>query len=263
VRTTEAVSSRAWRVRVLIVVALVTVVGVTLVPPIRQDLGYHAFADRRAVLGIPYGLNVLSNVGFLLAGAWTLARVIRAALPVWERTAGFVFAVGLLLTGLGSAWYHVAPGNATLVWDRLPLSALFPTVFAVAIGDRVSAAAGRLLLAPLVIGAIASVVWWQQTDDLRPYVVAQFLPMLLIPLMLLLLPGQRPVGPLIAGVAVYALGKVMELGDHAVFAVGGLVSGHTLKHLLAAAAAALIVRWLAAPAPLGVVGRAATVVRTT
>jgi hypothetical protein len=247
VRPAEAASSTASRVRLLVVVALATVVGMSLVPPIRQDLGYHAFADRRAVLGIPYGLNVLSNVGFLLAGGWTLARVTRAALPAWERTAGFVFAVGLVLTGLGSAWYHIAPGNATLVWDRLPLSTLFPTVLAVAIGDRVSPAAGRMLLAPLILGAMASVVWWQQTDDLRPYVVAQFLPMLLIPLMLLLLSGQRPVHPLVAGVAVYALGKVVELGDHAIFAVGGVVSGHTLKHLLAAGAAALIVRWLAPP----------------
>jgi hypothetical protein len=260
---TPSVSSRAWRVRWLVVVALASVVGVSLVPPIRQDLGYHAFVDRRAVLGIPYGLNVLSNIGFLLAGAWTLARVTRSVLPVWERTAGFAFAIGLVLTGLGSAWYHLAPGNGTLVWDRLPLSTLFPTVFAVAIGDRVSAAAGRTLLAPLVLGAIGSVVWWQQTDDLRPYVVAQFLPMLLIPLMLVLLPGQRPVGPLVAGVAVYALGKVVELGDHAIFAVGGLVSGHTLKHLLAAAAAALIVLWLAPPKPAGVVGRPAMIGGTT
>jgi predicted membrane channel-forming protein YqfA (hemolysin III family) len=263
VRATVAASSRDWRVRLLVVVALASVVGASLVPPLRQDLGYHAFADRRTVFGIPYGVNVLSNVGFLLAGAWSLARVTRAALPAWERMAGLVFALGLLLTGLGSAWYHVAPGNDTLVWDRLPLSALFPTVLAVAIGDRVSAGAGRVLLVPLVIGAIGSVIWWQQTDDLRPYVIAQFLPMLLIPLMLALLSGQRPVGPLVAGVAVYALGKLVELGDHAIFAVGGIVSGHTLKHLLAAAAAALIVRWLAPAAPLGAVGRPATIVGAT
>jgi predicted membrane channel-forming protein YqfA (hemolysin III family) len=248
---TAATATRDWRVGLLVVVALASVVGTSLVPPLRQDLAYHAFADRRPLLGIPYGLNVLSNVGFLLAGAWTLARVSRATLPTWERTAGFVFAVGLLLTGLGSAWYHIAPGNGTLVWDRLPLSALFPTVFAVAVGDRVSPAAGRMLLAPLVLGAVGSVLWWQQTDDLRPYVVAQFLPMLLIPLMLVLLPGHRPVGPLIAGVAVYAFGKVVEVADHAVCAAGGIVSGHTLKHLLAAAAAACIVLWLAPPADAG------------
>jgi hypothetical protein len=87
-----------------------------------------------------------------------VARVAGAALPAWERAAGFVFAAGLVLTGLASAWYHLAPSSATLVWDRLPLSALFPTVFAVAIGDRVSAVAGRALLAPLVLGALA---WWR------------------------------------------------------------------------------------------------------
>jgi predicted membrane channel-forming protein YqfA (hemolysin III family) len=259
-----AAPARGWRVGLLVAVALASGAAAGLVPPLRQDLAYHAFADRRVVLGVPYGLNVLSNVGFLLAGAWALARVTRAALPPWERVAGLVFAFGLLLTGLGSAWYHLAPSNATLVWDRLPLSALFPTVFAVSIGDRVSVAAGRALLAPLVLGAVASVVWWQRTDDLRPYAIAQFLPMLLIPLMLALLPGRRPVGPLIAGVAVYAVGKLAEVADHAVFALGGVLSGHTLKHLLAAAAAALIVRWLAPPVALGAAERPGdAVARTT
>jgi predicted membrane channel-forming protein YqfA (hemolysin III family) len=238
---TAAAPARGWRVGVLVAIAVVTAL---VVPPIRQDLAYHHFADQRAILSVPHGLNVLSNAGFLLAGTWALVRVTRAALPGWERVAALVFAVGLILTGLGSAWYHAAPGNATLVWDRLPLSALFPTVFAVVIGDRVSPAAGRALLAPLALGAVASVVWWQRTDDLRPYALAQFLPMLLIPLMLALLPGSRPAGPLVAGIALYAVGKGTELLDHGIFGLGGLVSGHTLKHLLAAAAAALIVRWL-------------------
>jgi hypothetical protein len=229
---------------VLVAIAVAAVVVAAVVPPIRQDLAYHHFADQRAILSVPHGLNVLSNLGFLLAGAWALGRVTRAALPGWECVAGIVFAVGLVLTGLGSAWYHAAPGNATLVWDRLPLSALFPTVFAVAIGDRVSAAAGRALLAPLALGAIASVMWWQWTDDLRPYALAQFLPMLLIPLMLALLPGRRPATPLIAGIALYAVGKVAEVADRGIFLLGEVVSGHTLKHVLAAAAATLIVRWL-------------------
>jgi len=237
--------ARGWRVGLLVAVALTAGVVAALLPPIRQDLAYHDFADRRTILGVPHGLNVLSNVGFVLAGLWALARVGRAALPTWERAAGLVFGLGLLLTGLGSAWYHAAPSNTTLVWDRLPLSALFPTVFAVVIGDRVSVAAGRALLAPLALGAVASVMWWHLTDDLRPYAVAQFLPMLLIPLMLALLPGRRPAAPLVAGVAVYAVGKLAEVTDRGILAFGGMLSGHTLKHLLAAAAAALIVRWLA------------------
>jgi predicted membrane channel-forming protein YqfA (hemolysin III family) len=237
--------ARGWRVGLLVAVTLAAGVVAVLLPPIRQDPAYHDFADRRAILGVPYGLNVLSNAGFLLAGLWALARVGRAALPTWERAAGFVFAFGLLLTALGSAWYHAAPSNTTLVWDRLPLSALFPTVFAVVIGDRVSVAAGRALLAPLAVGAVASVMWWHLTDDLRPYVVAQFLPMLLIPLMLVLLSGRRPATPLVAGVAVYAVGKLAEITDRGILALGGILSGHTLKHLLAALAAVLIVVWLA------------------
>jgi len=98
---TAIASARGWRVGLLVAVALAAGVVAVLLPPIRQDLAYHDFADRRAILGIPYGLNVLSNAGFVLAGLWALARVGRAALPTWERAAGLVFAFGLLLTGLG------------------------------------------------------------------------------------------------------------------------------------------------------------------
>lgn len=237
------------QVALLFAVAVVAVAGVFAVPPIRQDLAYHAFADQRRLVGVPHALNVLSNGGFLIAGAWAFVRVARAGLDRWERVAGHTFALGLVLTGLGSAWYHLAPGNATLVWDRLPLSTLFPVVFAVAIGDRVSVPAGRVLLAPLALGAIVSVLWWRHSDDLRAYVLAQFLPMVLIPLMLMLLPGHRPVAPLVAGIALYGAAKLAEVGDHALYALGGLVSGHTLKHLLSAAAAVLIVLWLAPGQP--------------
>lgn len=246
--TTEVAPARGWRVGLPLGVAVAAIAATIVAPPIRQDSAYHDFADQRVMLGVPHAFNVLSNVGFLLAGPWALTRVTRAALPGWELAAGALFAVGLFLTGLGSAWYHWAPSNATLVWDRLPLSTLFPAVLAVVIGDRVSVAAGRGLLGPMALGALGSVVWWHLTDDLRAYALAQFLPMLLIPLMLTLLPGRRPAGPLIGGIALYAVGKGVEMADRDLFALGGLVSGHTLKHLLAAAAAALIVRWLA-PAP--------------
>jgi hypothetical protein len=238
--------SRRGRIRLLIGVTVVAFLAAAVWPRHPQDVAYHSFADSRALAHIPHALNVLSNVGFLLAGAWAFFRTARSSLVGWERTASWIFAAGLVLTGLGSAWYHWAPSNATLVWDRLPLSTLFPTVFAVVIADRVSPAAGRALLALLVLGAIASVLYWARFDDLRPYGLAQFLPMLLIPLMLVLFSGRRPTAPLIWGVVIYAVGKVAELSDGRIFALGGVISGHTIKHLLAAAAALLILRWLVA-----------------
>jgi hypothetical protein len=244
---------RRGRVGVLLAVIVLGVIGVMLTPPLRQDPAYHAFADRRA-FGIPYALNVLSNAGFLVVGVWSFAAVARASVPRWERSAGFLFALGLVLTGFGSAYYHLAPSNATLVWDRLPLAALFPLVFAVAIGDRVSPAAGRALFLPLAVAGVISVVWWDVTDDLRPYALVQFLPLALIPLMLWLFPGRRPTAPLLIGVAIYAGSKIFEVGDGVILAAGGLVSGHTVKHVLAAIAAGFIVRWLA---PAGVPSRAA------
>ncbi len=238
----------------LIAVALAAFVVAGLVPAVPQDQAYHDFADRRPFLGVPHGLNVMSNVGFLVAGVWAFLRVARTGLPGWELAAVLLYGAGLVLTALGSAWYHQAPTSETLVWDRLPLSLLFPTVFAVAVGDRVSVAAGRALLAPLAVAAVGSVVYWNLTDDLRPYALAQFLPMLLIPLMLALLPGRRRAAYLVAGVGVYGVGKIAELADRAIFALGGVVSGHTLKHLLGAVAAGLILLWmvpacLAPPAP--------------
>jgi hypothetical protein len=196
---------------------------------------------------IPRAGDVLTNLAILVAGAYGLAIRRRMNLSPDERPAADLLILGAFLTAAGSAYYHWAPSNATLVWDRLPLSALFPTVLAVAVGDRVRAAAGRALLAPFALGAVASVVWWHRTDDLRPYAVAQFLPMLLVPLMLVLLPGRRPAGPLVAGIALYAVGKLAEVADAGILAAVGLLSGHTLKHLLTAAAAALIVLWLAPP----------------
>lgn len=239
---------RRWRIPLLLAVVAVGIVGLMLTPPLRQDPAYHNFADTRAWLGIPYALNVVSNAAFVVVGVWAFAAVARARVPRWERSAGFLFALGLVLTGFGSAYYHWAPSNATLVWDRLPLAALFPLVFAVAIGDRVSPAMGRALFLPLAMAGVVSVAWWDLTDDLRPYALVQFLPLALIPLMLWLFHGQRATRDLWIGVAIYAGSKLFEVGDGVIFAAGGLVSGHTVKHLLAAVAAGFIVRWLA-PGP--------------
>lgn len=240
---------------VLAAVALAAVAVTVALPPIQQDEAYHRFADRRPLLGVPNAGDVLSNVGFLLVGAWGLARVRRAradgALERSEALAFVVLFASAVLTGAGSAWYHLAPDDTRLVWDRLPITAAVAAAIAVVAADRLGPATARPLLPVLVVLGAASVAWWRLTDDLRPYALVQATPLLGIPLMLGLFPGRRPgAGWLLVALAWYGAARACEVLDAPIFALTGVVSGHTLKHVAAAAAVAAIVRWMAAPRPV-------------
>src|SRR5262245_48143592 len=210
--------------------------------PIPQDPTYHRFADTRVMWGIPNALNVLSNVVFVLVGTLGLWSVWpgRSAGPVYFQSAGEwwpygVFFGGFALTGLGSAYYHLAPGNETLVWDRLPLAITLMGLFAATIVERISLKAGLVLLGPLVLIGIASVLWWaagerRGTGDLRLYALVQFFPMLAVPLMALLFPSRYTRGAdLVVGVVIYGLAKGCELLDARRFTHGGVVSAHRLR----------------------------------
>ncbi|HAT31295.1 MAG TPA: hypothetical protein DCW29_10725 [Janthinobacterium sp.] len=71
---------------------------------------------------------------------------------------------------------------------------------------------------------------------MRPYLLLQMAPLVLIPL----LQWRRPRRERLAfgaALGLYLLAKFCEVADHAIFDALGFVSGHTLKHLLASAAA--------------------------
>jgi hypothetical protein len=219
-------------------------------PPIPQDQSYHAFADDRTMLGVPNLLNVASNLPFVVVGVlglWLLLRhdVLRPDGPVLERAERWpllVMFAGVLLTGFGSSYYHLAPDNERLVWDRLPMTVAFMGFFASMIGERIGVRAGTWLLLPLVWLGFVSVLNWHRGEqrgagDLRLYVFVQFFPLVTIPLMMYLFPARYTrSGDVIVTLAWYVLAKVLETGpvDHAIYEMGGLVSGHTLKHLAAA-----------------------------
>lgn len=235
----------------------VSLIGLFLADPIAQDPGYHHFADGRALFGIANFGDVMSNAPFVLVGVCGLwaARTrpgdeARFILPVERLMAALAF-LGILLVGPGSAWYHLAPDNDTLLWDRLPMTVGFMSIFAMMILERVSVRAAVLLLPVLLVLGVASVFYWHHTEtlgrgDLRLYAWVQFFPTLSIPLMLLMFPprysGQRYLWLMIAG---YALAKVLEHFDASVFGLlGGGVSGHSLKHLAAAAGCWQLVLYL-------------------
>ncbi len=217
--------------------------------PIAQPAGYHDFADQNVVFGIPHFADVISNLGFALVAVWGWLKLAPASRDPDLRPgrAGYrLFLIGLLLTAFGSSWYHLAPDNASLVWDRLPIALACGGLLAGVWGDVRHKDSGALA-AWLALVAILSVGWWYFTElsgagDLRPYLLLQGLPILLIPLWQWIY--KAPAADRLAfggALALYVVAKFAELGDHQIAAALGAVTGHTLKHLLATAAAAMIV----------------------
>src|SRR5688572_12603209 len=117
--------------------------AILFVPAIGQDQTYHAFADERAWLGIPRFADVASNLPFALVGVAGLALLSKFRLmDRRERWMWGVYFAAQLLTGLGSAWYHAAPDDARLVWDRLPLTAVLMSLAAIVAAERIGLRAG-------------------------------------------------------------------------------------------------------------------------
>lgn len=227
-------------------------------PPLLQLQAYHLFADARTWLVIPNAADTLSNLAFLWVGALGLAFLWR------ERVAGgsgrflapremrpwWVFFAGVALTSAGSAWYHLAPDDARLVWDRLPMTIAFMSLVAAVVSERISVRAGDVLLWPLVLLGVASVVYWRWSalagfENLRPYLAVQFGSIAVVLAVAALFRSRYTHdGVIFALAAAYGLAKVCEAYDREVFNFGGWLSGHTLKHLAAAAGLWVLLRSL-------------------
>ena len=220
--------------------ALAGIAAAFFVPRIPQDPAYHHFVDTRTLLGVPNFWNVLSNAPFVFVGLYGLVKV-RAVAPGFVRVVYVTFCLGAIAVAFGSGSYHYAPSTPSLVWDRLPMSIAFMALFAAVLGERVSWPWARASFVPLLALGAASVFYWAWTEahglgDLRPYGVVQFLPMLLMPVMLLILPGNAGTArDLWWTFAFYVAAKVCEQFDGPIYAALG-ISGHSIKHVLSALA---------------------------
>ena len=247
-----------FRIALLGVLVLAGLIWLAVTPPFGQDRTYHDFADQRPMLGIPHALNVVSNAPFVIFGLLGILFVVRPSnwnnpqvfAACWERWALLTLFVFVTLTGIGSSYYHAQPSNSTLFWDRLPLTVVFMTFFVLVFADRVSPRLGPWLWLPLVAMGIFGVAYWHWSEsqgrgDIRFYGLVQFLPLLMLPVILLAFPARRfRTADLVAILAWYGLAKLLELLDGQVYSANGIVSGHTLKHLVAALGALWMLRVL-------------------
>jgi hypothetical protein len=247
--STETFVTRKFRIAVLIALPLLMLAAVSLLPPISQPMEFHNFADKRIFSGIPNFADVISNLSFLLVAAGGLRLILTDEQTILKNSAlrmlWAIYFLSIFLTAIGSAYYHLAPDSARLVWDRLPITLTAMSLLAIVIAERISLTTGICLLIPLLCLGIVSVLLWQKDDDLRLYGFVQFSPVVLAPLIFALFPSPRKEGRYLAGmIAWYALAKVCEAGDKLIFDSVQFVSGHTFKHLLAAVALFQMIRML-------------------
>ncbi len=214
--------------------------------PITQPAHYHQFADHSVWAGIPHAADVLSNLGFAIVALWGARRLwpqrhhptLRAGSPGYA-----VFLIALLLTSVGSTWYHLAPDDWRLVWDRLPIALACAGLLAGVRAQLIPHVNVKFEVAILAVFAVASVAFWYAGQlrgggDLRPYLMLQIAPLLLIPLWQFVYGANRQDRVWFGcALALYVLAKIAEVHDHEIQSSIEWISGHTIKHLLAAAAA--------------------------
>lgn len=253
-------SRRKFNRRVLALLAAfaLALAGTAFLPPIPQDPAYHLFADSRSWLGLANFADAASNIGFAAVGVWGLWVVLgpSGGTIFAERSEVLPYAIFFLGVGsvsVGSTYYHLAPDNDRLFWDRLPMTIAFMAFFAAFVADRVDRAVATRWLLPVVIAlGILSVVYWDWTEargqgDLRFYALVQFYPVLALPMIFWLFPKARhTAGTYLPWVILwYAAAKALEHFDAEIFALlGDTVSGHSLKHLAAAMSTAVVVRMI-------------------
>ncbi len=237
------------RIWIVISISILAIAAAWLVPAMPQPLDYHDFADHRRIFGVDNFLDVASNAAFALAGIAgllvTLGRGARFQSGM-ERWPYAIFFAGVLFTAAGSAYYHLAPDNETLFWDRLPMTIAFMGLVSSQVVDRISVRAGLALLIPMLLLGAASVVYWRLTEragagNVMPYGILQAYSMAILLLMAALNPSRYSHGHYLYWVfGWYVLSKLLEMLDAELMGLGHVVSGHTLKHLAAAGAAATV-----------------------
>jgi hypothetical protein len=207
-----------------------------IIKPIPQPVSYHNFADKRNFLGIPNCLNVLSNLGFLLASIYGLIHNFYSSMNKKTKIFFMIFYVSLMLTTFGSAYYHWNPNNQTLIWDRIPTSLSLTSIASALLVERSNYLATIPIAIIIILSAPISSLYWYYSEmyfigDIRPYILTQSVPIIIFYFLLILFPKTND-NTLYKGFLFSILARLGEYFDKKVYELTfHIVSGHTCKHL--------------------------------
>ena len=247
---------RNLRLSLIATITVLLILFTYLLPPHPQPLEYHNFANDLELFGIPNFWNVFSNLPFLIVGILGLL-FLRSPesnkhfVNKSEKTFYYSFFFSICLVCFGSSYYHLHPHNSTLVWDRAPIVMSVAAIFSAMIYERVNKNLGHTVLFPFIIVAISSAFYWFYTEtkgvgDLRFYGFVQIYPLVIVPLLIILLPGIYNSGKyILMALASYGIARLLEIFDVQVFAfTHKIMAGHPIKHVFAALGTYMVIVYL-------------------
>ena len=174
---------------------------------------YHNFSDKRTILGIPNGFNVLSNFAILIP----------AIIYYRKRNKNNLLFIHLFLLAIASSYYHFNPSDETIFWDFLMIATTSMIIFNM-INENKNEGLFYLF-------GILSVIYWKMTGDLRLYLLI----LICVPLYIIFKYYKNITlrKYIITFIITFILARLFEHSDNFTYQLTNQqISGHTLKHII-------------------------------
>lgn len=228
---------------------LAVTMGLMAWGPVELTASAHRYADERAWFGMVGAANVWVNAVMFAAGAWGWYATRNSHWPLHLRTPWQLFQLCAMAAAGAAALYHARPHDSLFVFTHVTTASGFVMLTFGLLAERVHSRFGSLPVCLMVLAGIVStggamLLAHAQGGhlDMRPLLLLEIIPVLVIPAGALSLPGRSTqVFDWVIVLTFYALAKLFETGDALVLEATGWISGHTLMHLALTAA----VGWMA------------------